>query len=52
MTFFFPQCTVAFLQRADSSSFVNQISTNVDQNLRLVCVRSKAGGVEEMVPQR
>jgi hypothetical protein len=35
----------------DRSGFVNQISTNVDQNLQLIFARSKAGGVSSMVPQ-
>jgi hypothetical protein len=35
----------------DRSGSVNQISTNVDQNLPSIRARSKAGGVASMVPQ-
>ena len=35
----------------DRSGSVNQISTNVDQNLPSICACSKAGGVASMVPQ-
>jgi hypothetical protein len=35
----------------DRSGSVNQISTNVDENLAPVRTRSKAGGVSSMVPQ-
>jgi hypothetical protein len=35
----------------DRSGSVNQISTNIDQNLPPICARSKAGGVASMVPQ-
>ena len=50
-TFCIPHRTVAILQRPNALVFINQISTNVDQNRRSGCARSRAGEVEDVGSQ-